>query len=112
VAPQIGDQSIMLLFLMFVLAIILSFAVCVSVLLQQQSPPPKAKGGHNSPPSATRSGGLFLSAAGKQLASPNRLTIPATAAIAVSVSSVFSSSIIRSVTVSSFEQRPPPDRYR
>ena len=49
----------MLLFLMFVLAIILSFAVCVSVLLQQQSPPPKAKGGHNSPPSATRSGGLF-----------------------------------------------------
>jgi hypothetical protein len=49
----------MLLFLMFVLAIILSFAVCVYVLLQQQSLPPKAKGGHNSPPSATRSGGLF-----------------------------------------------------
>jgi hypothetical protein len=50
----------MLLFLMFVLAIILSLAVCVYVLLQQQSPrPPKAKGGHNGPPSATRSGGPF-----------------------------------------------------
>jgi hypothetical protein len=49
----------MLLFLMFVFAIILSFAVCVYVLLQQQSPPPKAKGGHNSPLSATRPGGLF-----------------------------------------------------
>jgi hypothetical protein len=49
----------MLLFLMFVLAIILSFAVCVYMLLQQQSPPPKAKGGHNSAPSTTRSGGLF-----------------------------------------------------
>ena len=35
----------MLLFLMFVLAIILSFAVCVYVLLQQQSPrPAKSKG--------------------------------------------------------------------
>jgi preprotein translocase subunit SecG len=41
----------MLLFLMFVLAIILSLAVCVYVLLQQQSPrPPKAKGGHNNGP--------------------------------------------------------------
>ena len=41
----------MLLLLMFVLAIILSFAVCVYVLLQQQSPqPPKAEGGHNGPP--------------------------------------------------------------
>jgi preprotein translocase subunit SecG len=38
----------MLLFLMFVLAIL---AVCVYVLLQQQSPrPPKAKGGHNNGP--------------------------------------------------------------
>jgi hypothetical protein len=87
----------MLLLLMFVLAIILSFAVCVYALLQQQSPPPKARG--NSPP-ATRSGGLFFSAAGNQLTSPNRLTIPATAAIAVSVSSVFNSSISRSVTMS------------
>ena len=35
----------MLLFLMFVLAIILSFVVCVYVLLQQQSPrPAKTKG--------------------------------------------------------------------
>jgi preprotein translocase subunit SecG len=41
----------MLLFLMFVLAIILSLAVCVYVLLQQQSPrPSKAKGGHNNGP--------------------------------------------------------------
>jgi hypothetical protein len=36
----------MLLFLIFVLAIMLSLAVCVYVLLRQQSPPPpKAKGG-------------------------------------------------------------------
>ena len=49
----------MLLFLMFVLAIILSFALRVYVLLQQRSPrPPKAKGGHG-PPSAMISGGLF-----------------------------------------------------
>ena len=47
----------MLLFLMFVLAIILSLALCVDVLLQEQSPwPPKAKGGHNGPPSAMQSG--------------------------------------------------------
>jgi hypothetical protein len=43
---------------------------------------------------------FFLFAAANQLASPNGLTIPATAAIAVSVSSVFSNSISRSVTVS------------
>ena len=51
-------------------------------------------------PQSGQAAAFFLSAAGNQLASPNRLTITATAAIAVSVSSVFSNSISRSVTVS------------
>src|SRR6516225_1464417 len=63
-------------------------------------------------PQSGQAAAFFLSAAGNQLASPNRLTITATAAIAVSVSSVFSSSIRRSVTSSTVSDvllalRPP-----